>query len=120
MQQQQMAGLVRQVTGISPWPRPADVMSSSVHGQHRLVVRTDRNRPGRLVVAAAHVAARPKYCRLRGAAAIAVPIPETSRQLLDQDEVRPNNTTSNPLVTTTRSASIPLLGFQEATTMSPS
>ncbi|XP_004978173.1 acyl-acyl carrier protein thioesterase ATL4, chloroplastic [Setaria italica] len=83
--QQQMAGLVRQVTGLSLRPRPADV-SSGIHGQHRVV---------------AHVAARPKYCRLRGAAAIAVP--ETSRQLLDQQEVRPSNdTASNPLITTIR------------------
>ncbi|XP_004977932.1 acyl-acyl carrier protein thioesterase ATL4, chloroplastic [Setaria italica] len=95
-----MAGLVRQVTGLSHRPRPADV-SSGIHGQHRVVVRTGRARPGRVIVAAAHVAARPKYCRLRGAAANAVP--ETSRQLLDQQEVRPSNdTASNPLITTIR------------------
>nr|TKW05856.1 hypothetical protein SEVIR_7G203850v2 [Setaria viridis] len=98
--QQQMAGLVRQVTGLSLRPRPADV-SSGIHGQHRVVARTGRARTGRVVVAVAHVAARPKYCRLRGAAAIAVP--ETSRQLLDQQEVRPSNdTASNPLITTIR------------------
>jgi hypothetical protein len=98
--QQQMAGLVRQVTGLSPRPEG----SSSVHGQHRVVVGTGRARSGR-VVAAAHVASQPKYCRLRGAAAVAVP--ETSRQqLLDQQHVRPGNTASNQLIATVRFASI--------------
>ena len=104
--QQQMAGLVRQViTGLSPRPRAAEGSSGAVHGQHRVVVRAGRARSGR-VVAAAHVASRPKYCRLRGAAAVAVP--ETSRQqLLDQQHVRPGNTASNQLIATTvRFASI--------------
>ncbi|XP_025825384.1 acyl-acyl carrier protein thioesterase ATL4, chloroplastic-like [Panicum hallii] len=96
--QQQMAGLVRQVTGLSPRPHAADGSSGGPHGQHRVVVRTGRARPGR-IVAAAHVASRPKYCRLRGAAAVAVP--ETSRQqLLDQQHVRP--TAPNQLISTVR------------------
>ncbi|CAN6235867.1 unnamed protein product [Urochloa humidicola] len=80
--QQQMGSLVHQL-------RAADGISfgsGATHVQHGAVAR----RPGRVVVAAAHVAARPKYCRLRGAAAIAVP--ETSRQLLDQ-QVLPSSTT---------------------------
>ncbi|CAL5026061.1 unnamed protein product [Urochloa decumbens] len=88
--QQQMGSLVHQL-------RAADGISfgSGAHGQHGAVAR----RPGRVVVAAAHVAARPKYCRLRGAAAIAVP--ETSRQLLDQ-QVRPSSTTPNLKLPTIR------------------
>ncbi|RLN16209.1 uncharacterized protein C2845_PM02G02890 [Panicum miliaceum] len=95
--QQQMAGLVRQVTGLSPRPRAADG-SSGANGQHRVVVRTGRARPGRVVAAAAHVAARPRYCRLRVAASIAVA--DTSSQLLEQQHLRPGNTASNQLITT--------------------
>ncbi|RLN39292.1 uncharacterized protein C2845_PM01G32790 [Panicum miliaceum] len=93
--QQQMAGLVRQVTGLSPRPRAADG-SSGPNGQHRVVVRTGRARPGR-VVAAAHVAARPRYCRLRVAAS-AIAFPDTSNQLLEQQLVRPGNTALNQLI----------------------
>ncbi|CAL5069282.1 unnamed protein product [Urochloa decumbens] len=88
--QQQMGSLVHQL-------RAADGISfgSGAHGQHGVVAR----RPGRVVIAAAHVAARPKYCRLRGAAAIAVP--ETSHQLLDQ-QVRPSSITPNLKLPTIR------------------
>ena len=102
--QQQMAGLVRQVTGLSPRPEG----SSGVHGQHRVVVGTGRARSGR-VVAATHVASRPKYCRHRGAAAVAVPETTSRQQLLDQQRVRPGNgnTASNQLIAATvRFASI--------------
>ena len=107
--QQQMAGLVRQViTGLSPRPRAAEGSSGAVHGQHRVVVRAGRARSGR-VVAATHVASRPKYCPLRGAAAVAVPETTSRQQLLDQQRVRPGNgnTASNQLIATTvRFASI--------------
>ena len=104
--QQQMAGLVRQViTGLSPRPRAAEGSSGAVHGQHRVVVRAGRARSGR-VVAATHVASRPKYCPLRGAAAVAVPETTSRQQLLDQQHVRPGNTASNQLIATVRFASI--------------
>lgn len=99
-----MAGLVvRQVTGFSPRLRAADGISfiSGDHGRKRVVVRTGRARPGRVMAAVAG----PKYRRYRGAAAVTVP--ETSRELLDQQNVRPSNTAWNQLTTTiTRLASI--------------
>ncbi|CAN6268820.1 unnamed protein product [Urochloa humidicola] len=82
--QQQMGILVRQATGLSPRPRVADGISFSSGGRPARHVR--------VAAAAAHVSARPKYCRLRGAAAIAVP--ETSRQLIDQ-QVRHSNAAPN-------------------------
>lgn len=110
--QQQMGALVRQLTGL----RAAGGISFSSgddHGQQRVVVRTGRaRRPGRVTAAVAG----PKYRRHRGAAAIAVP--ETSRELLDQN-VRPSNTAWNQLGTITRLAERSfdhhLLGFQDAT-----
>ncbi|CAN6249657.1 unnamed protein product [Urochloa humidicola] len=82
--QQQMGSLVRQATGLSPRPRMAGGISFNSGGRARHV---------RVAAAAAvHVAARPKYCRLRGASAIAVP--ETSRHLLDQ-QVRHSNAAPN-------------------------
>nr|CAB3485348.1 unnamed protein product [Digitaria exilis] len=92
-----MGGLLRQVTGLSPCLRAGDgiTFSSGDHGRHRVVSLTGRARSGRVVTAAA----RSKYRRHRGAAAIAVP--ETSRELLDQ-HVRPSNTASNQLTTISR------------------
>ncbi|XP_072151400.1 acyl-acyl carrier protein thioesterase TE3, chloroplastic-like [Setaria viridis] len=96
--QQKMGGLVRQVTGLSPRLRPADV-SSVAHGQHSCVVaRNGRARLGRVVVTAAHVATGPKYCRLRGVVAIAAP-DAISRELFDQRARPGNNTASNQLTT---------------------
>ncbi|KAG2536162.1 acyl-acyl carrier protein thioesterase ATL4, chloroplastic-like [Panicum virgatum] len=94
-----MAGLVHQVTGLSPRPRAAHG-SSGANGQHRVVVRAGRARPGR-AVAAAHVAAGPRYCRLRVAAS-SIAVPDTSNQLVEQQHVRPGNTTSNQLISTIR------------------
>ncbi|CAN6229131.1 unnamed protein product [Urochloa humidicola] len=98
--QQQMGGLVRQVPGLSPRPRPANGVGIGFtfgSGHHRVVVRTAGRRRTRLgtAVAAAHVAARPKYCRLRGVAAIATP-DTTSRELFDQ-RARPGNTAPSQL-----------------------
>ena len=95
-----MAGLVHQVTttGLSlPLLRAAadgtviSFSSGGAHGRHR--------RRG-MVVAAAHVAARPKYCRLRGVAAVAAP--ETSRQQLIDQHVRPSGTASSKKLATIR------------------
>ncbi|PUZ48342.1 hypothetical protein GQ55_7G238600 [Panicum hallii var. hallii] len=100
MQQQIMGALVRQPTGLSPRLRAPDGISFSsggAHGHHRVVVRTGRRaRLGR--VAAAHVDARPRYCRLRGVAAVAAR--DTSRELLDQ-HAHPGkyDTASNQLAT---------------------
>ena len=98
-----MAGLVHQVTGLSPRPRAAHG-SSGANGQNRVVVRAGRARPGR-AVAAAHVAAGPRYCRLRVAAS-SIAVPDTSNQLVEQQHVRPGNTASNQLIATVRFASI--------------
>ncbi|CAD6260057.1 unnamed protein product [Miscanthus lutarioriparius] len=102
--QQQMAGLVHhQATGPSPRLRAAGggmvSFSSSAHGGHhnRVVVRTGRARLGRVTAAAA----RPKYCRLRGVAAVAAPETETSRELLDQHFLPSHTAPSQQLATVT-------------------
>ncbi|CAN6235866.1 unnamed protein product [Urochloa humidicola] len=101
-QQMSMGGLVRQATGrlISPRPRAADGMisfgSGADDGRGRVAVCTGRRRRApRLgtVVAAARVATGPKYCRLRGVAAVAAP-DTTSRELFDQ-LARPGNSTAS-------------------------
>ncbi|WVZ86665.1 hypothetical protein U9M48_033415 [Paspalum notatum var. saurae] len=99
--QQQMACLARHPTGSglsAPVCAAADgtmttMCFGAAHGNRHhgaIVVRIPcrARRLGR-VTAVASVSDRPKYCRLRGAAAIAAPA-ETSRQLLDQ-YVRPGN-----------------------------
>ncbi|KAJ1272175.1 hypothetical protein BS78_06G182700 [Paspalum vaginatum] len=100
MQQQMAAGLVRHAagTGLSA---PTSFGAGAAHGNRHhgaAVVRMPcrARRLGR-VTAAAPVADRPKYCRLRGAAAVAAPAPaETSSQLLDQ-HVRPGNQQLAPI-----------------------
>ncbi|KAJ1298450.1 hypothetical protein BS78_01G454600 [Paspalum vaginatum] len=83
-----MAGLVHRVTtGALP------LLRAAADGRH--------HRRGR-VVAAAHVTARPKYCRLRGVAAVAAPETSSRRQL--DEHVHPSsNTASNNKVATIRS-----------------
>jgi hypothetical protein len=98
--QQQMAGLVHhQATGPSPRLRAAHGMlsfsSGGAHGHHRVVLHTGRARLGRVTAAAA----RPKYSRLRGDAAIAAPETKTSRELLDQ-HFRPSHTAPSQQLTT--------------------
>ncbi|XP_066347854.1 acyl-acyl carrier protein thioesterase TE3, chloroplastic-like [Miscanthus floridulus] len=86
--QQQMADLVHhQATGPSPRLRAAHGMVSFSSGRARL---------GRVTAAA-----RPKYCRLRGAAGVAVPETgeTTSRELLDQ-HFRPSHTAPRQQLTT--------------------
>ncbi|CAN6240476.1 unnamed protein product [Urochloa humidicola] len=81
-----MDDLVRQVPGLSPRPRTANgIRFTFGSGHHRVVVHTGRRRTTRLdtAVAAAHVAAGPKCCRLRGVADVAAP-GTTSRELFDQ------------------------------------
>ncbi|CAO2043330.1 unnamed protein product [Urochloa humidicola] len=93
--QQQMDGLVHQVPGLSPRPRAGNGISFTFgSGHHRVVVHTGRRRTTRLgtAVAAAHVAAGPKYCRLRCMAAVAAP-GTTSRELFDQRAL-PGNITA--------------------------
>ena len=71
--QQQMAGLVHhQATGPSPRLRAAHGMvsfSPGANARHHVAVHAGRARLGRVTAAAA----RPKYCWLRGAAAVAAP-----------------------------------------------
>lgn len=100
--QQQMAGLVHHqatATGPSPRLRAAHGMvmsfSSGANARHHVAVHAGRARLGRVTAAAA----RPKYCRLRGAAAVAAPL-ASGRELLDQ-HTRPSNTTSSQQLTTT-------------------
>nr|CAB3487870.1 unnamed protein product [Digitaria exilis] len=96
---QQIGVLVRQVPDLSPRLRAAhgtSRLSTGAHGhRHRLVVvRTaGRARLGRVVAASRGASPGPKqYCRLRGVAAVAAP--ETSRELLfDQN----GNAASNQL-----------------------
>ncbi|CAN6240414.1 unnamed protein product [Urochloa humidicola] len=104
MQQQMAGGLVRQVPSLSLRPGAANgigICFTFGSGNHRMVVRTGRRRT-RLgtAVAAAHVAPRPKYCRLRGVAAIAAP-DTTSRELFDQ-RARPGNNTALSQLTSMR------------------
>ncbi|CAL5015549.1 unnamed protein product [Urochloa decumbens] len=103
-QQMSMGGLVRQATGrlISARPGAADGMISFGSGaddnhHHRVAVRTGRRRAarlGRVVVAAAQVAAGPKYRRLRGVAAVVAAPDTTGRELFDQ-RARPGNSTAS-------------------------
>ncbi|PWZ36834.1 Acyl-acyl carrier protein thioesterase ATL4, chloroplastic [Zea mays] len=86
--QQQMAGLVHhQAIGMVSF-------SSGANARHHVAVHAGRARLGRVTAAA-----RPKYCPLRGAAAVAAPL-ASGRELLDQ-HTRPSNTTSSQQLTTT-------------------
>ncbi|CAL5069280.1 unnamed protein product [Urochloa decumbens] len=101
-QQMSMGGIVHQATGrlVSPRLHAADGMISFGSGaddghHHRVAVRAGRRRAPRLgtVVAAAHVAAGPKYRRLRGVAAVVAAPDITGRELFDQ-RARPGNNTA--------------------------